>query len=771
MEWSLSPVFGSYAIVGLIAAGLFFVWFVMTDSQGLSLWQRTVLRALRLLMILVLLLAILKPGMSWTKQREPSGTVAVLMDKSSSMQLGSGEGPKSRWDQQLELWNTLWSNRDQLGKQVKLSPFLYDSQLQPLGELDLGEQSKPPVLPQRAEGVSTDIGGPLGGVANGTYSNPLMAVIWMGDGAQTLSPSKADPQQVARQFARQDIPIYFVGIGPRGESDQARDLGVEGVPEQLDAYTKNQIFVRGMLHARGASNRDVAITMKIVAKDGSKRLVDQTVVRPTKSDQSLSFQIPLIAPDVGSYELQIEAQPLEGEGVLENNRITSYLNVRGGGARVLYIEGEPRTEAKFIANALLESPDMQVDRLWIAREPVQKWPVDLAQRIGNGVYDLFILGDLDASAIGQAGSKLLADQVVRGAGLITLGGFHTYGPGGWNQTAIADVLPIAMGERTRQPLDGPIDLRNHYAGPVPLIPVANDRLLQLGEPGEDTAALWREFRPLTGANRWDGIKNVPGVKVLLTGSAVQPLMVTGIAGQGRVMSLAFDSTYQWLRQGKGKEFKQFWRQVALWGLRREAVEEGLQLSMNRRRLLLQQPADVIANWIPGSAQTAMPKNVFLRLWKFEESQQEDIPAKEIEVGEFPLSVRDAASMRAAFNGLATPGRYEWRATTIGSGGKGLESRLPFVVIDQSVETMQPLPDWQLLGQLSKLNESAGGELLSPDQGAEIIRKLIERRRQATETAIESFRLGETTIDSWLQFLALGVLFVLQWGLRKRWGVP
>jgi hypothetical protein len=259
--------------------------------------------------------------------------------------------------------------------------------------------------------------------------------------------------------------------------------------------------------------------------------------------------------------------------------------------------------------------------------------------------------------------------------------------------------------------------------------------------------------------------------VLLTGNAVQPLMVTGIAGQGRVMSLAFDSTYQWLRQGKGKEFKQFWRQVALWGLRREAVEEGLQLSMNRRRLLLQQPADVIANWIPGSAQTAMPKNVFLRLWKFEESQQEDIPAKEIEVGEFPLSVRDAASMRAAFNGLTTPGRYEWRATTIGSGGKGLESRLPFVVIDQSVETMQPLPDWQLLGQLSKLNESAGGELLSPDQGAEIIRKLIERRRQATETAIESFRLGETTIDSWLQFLALGVLFVLQWGLRKRWGVP
>ena len=394
MDWSLSPVFGSYALVGLVASGLLFVWFVMTDSQSLTKSQRWILRSVRLLMILVLLLAILKPGLSWTQQREPNGTVAVLMDRSSSMQLGAGEGPKTRWEQQLELWNTLWSNRTQLGKQIKLAPFLYDTQLQALGEVENTEQSIPVTLPTKAEGVSTDIGGPLSGVANGAYSNPLMAVIWMGDGAQTLSPAKSDPQQIARQFARQDIPIYFVGIGPRGDSEQARDLGLEGVPEQLEAYTKNQLYVRGMLHARGAANRDVSISMKIVAKDGSKRLVEQTIVRPTKSDQSLTFQIPLIAPDVGSYELWIEAQPLEGEGVLENNRITSYLNVRGGGARVLYIEGEPRTEAKFIANALLESPDMQVDRLWIAREPVQKWPVDLAQRVGNGVYDLFILGEI-----------------------------------------------------------------------------------------------------------------------------------------------------------------------------------------------------------------------------------------------------------------------------------------------------------------------------------------------------------------------------------------
>ncbi|MCE2800557.1 MAG: hypothetical protein LW724_13545 [Planctomycetaceae bacterium] len=134
MEWTLSPVFGSYGLVSLIAIGLLFVWFFVMDMQGLTRVQKWILRIIRLLLILLLMLAILKPGVSWTKQREPEGTIAVLMDKSSSMQLSSGDGKKSRWEQQLEVWNGLWSNRAQLGNQIRLAPFVYDTQLQSLGQ-------------------------------------------------------------------------------------------------------------------------------------------------------------------------------------------------------------------------------------------------------------------------------------------------------------------------------------------------------------------------------------------------------------------------------------------------------------------------------------------------------------------------------------------------------------------------------------------------------------------------------------------------------------
>ena len=46
-----------------------------------------------------------------------------------------------------------------------------------------------------------------------------------------------------------------------------------------------------------------------------------------------------------------------------------------------------------------------------------------------------------------------------------LGGFHTYGPGGYYDTALADVLPVVMDRLERQRLDEPVRDDVHLAGP------------------------------------------------------------------------------------------------------------------------------------------------------------------------------------------------------------------------------------------------------------------------------------------------------------------
>jgi uncharacterized membrane protein len=769
IDLTLDPVFGSYALVALMAIGFAFLLFALRDASPLAKWQIASLWGLRLALCLLLILALLRPGLTFTRKQEPRGSVAVMLDASASMQLASGEAKQTRWQISMAIWDSLWKARSQLGKQTVLIPFLYDSKTQRLGEFNSDPGASPPTFPLRPEGNTTDIGGTLNQVASESFDSPLTAVIWLGDGTQTQTPASIDPQQVARQFGRMDIPMYLIGIGPRGDSENARDVSVEGVPEQLDVYTKNQIYVRGMVKCRGVANRDIPLILWMVDRDGVARIAERTTVRPNKPEQSLPFQIPLVAPDAGSYELVVRAEPIEGEVVQENNEAVAYLNVRGGGARVLYIEGEPRTEAKFIANALMESQDLQVDRLWIAKEPIQKWPIDLSRRLSKGVYDCFILGDLDSDAIGTAGAKLIADQVVEGSGLITLGGYHAYNAGGWDRSPLADILPVQMIAGPRQSNNDTIELRNHHPGPIRIVPRAADKLLQIGEPGADLTKIWGEMKPLLGANRWEGVKNMPGVKILAQGEAGQPLIVSGATQKGRVISLAFDSTYQWMRQGKANEFKQFWRQLVLWCLRREAIEEGMQLSMSQRRLFLQQSAEVQMNWNPGTDDAPMPQNVNLKLWRLGLPNEGQV--QEQEIGAFDLKKRDAMSMKLRWDGRKEAGRYEWRATANGSKGQPIEARLPFIVMDQSVENMQPLPDWQLISQLAKLNATAGGKMVLPEQTDEMIRWIAERRRQATETQVENFRLGDTAIDSWLLFLVVAGILILQWVLRKRWGLP
>jgi hypothetical protein len=141
----------------------------------------------------------------------------------------------------------------------------------------------------------------------------------------------------------------------------------------------------------------------------------------------------------------------------------------------------------------------------------------------------------------------------------------------------------------------------------------------------------------------------------------------------------------------------------------------------------------------------------------------------------PMQLRESSafgqSMRAQFKGAKESGRFEWRAKVMGSKGKPLEAKLPFLVINQSAESMQPMPDWQLLSQMAKLNSSAGGTLVAPEQTDEIVRQILDRRKQSTQTAIVNRRLGDGVLDTWTAFLILAAVMICQWTLRKKWNLP
>ncbi|MFN7450144.1 MAG: hypothetical protein ACK56W_17830 [Pirellula sp.] len=770
MDWSLNPLFGSYFLVILAALGLMIVLILVQEAGRLSRKQSVVLWGLRLGMCVVLLLFLLRPGVTFTKQNSPSGSIAILMDESTSMLLPSGDGKLSRWEQQVEILQKIWDRRSQLGKDNTWSTFLYSNTIRLLGGAKASEATDATklVLPSEPSGTMTDIGGPLGQLMGTTLESPLSAVVWMGDGAQTQTPSGGDPLQFARRLAQLDIPLYVIGIGPRADNENSRDLSVEGVPEQLDVFTKNKLNVLGTLRCRGVANTDINVRLMLYREGQPDRELARTKLKPGRSDESLPFQLSIIAPDPGAYELVVVADPVDREAVVQNNQSTVYLNVRDGGARILYIEGEARFEMQFIRRSIGESSDLNVSILGIYKPPVQKWPVDLSQTLSGSAFDCIVLGDVNYKAIDAAGATAIADQVRRGAGLITLGGYNSYGPGGWGQSALSEVLPVQLGGNPGKAFDAKVNLQDHITEPIQVVPKGNSELLQIDTP-ESNAKTWASLEKLDGASRWSGIKNRPGVVLLAESQRGDPLIVAGTFGNGRVISLAFDSSYLWFRQGKSAEHKAFWRKLIYYCMRREAVDEGMQLRMTQRRVLLQRPAEVVLEWIAGSSAAEMPANISMHLWKMDVKNPDGSYGQDL--GLVPVAKRDNGSMRANFAGAKEAGRFEWRAQTTASNGRSIEAKLPFVVVDQSVESLQPIPDWHLMEQMARLNASAGGTLIAPDQTNDILTLLQERRKQSTETTIENRKLGEGVLDSWVAFLSLGVLMLLQWSLRKKWNLP
>ena len=765
-DWNVEPMFGSYwASGGLVAAMLAAWWFIRSD-RSLSFRQKSILAILRLLMILVLGSLLMRPALTFTSTAQTPHSIAVLVDTSTSMNLPSGLDDKTRWEVQKQVVDVIKNDSLSLGKEVTWSLYGYDRQMLRLSPLEgdaglFGVEGAWAAMPRRPEGSVTDVGRALAQILETPLDPPLLAVVWMGDGAQTVRADTSKAQQASRSLTQFDIPLYFVGIGPRTGSDKTRDQSIEGVPDQLDAFAKNTVAVRGTLRATGLQNQELKIEALLIPTgiDAGKPpiVLNQQTVAAMTMDQTIPFSIPIVAPEKGLYQVSIKANGVEGEATLLNNEQTCFINVRDQGSRILYLEGAPRQEQQFIRRALADSPDLKIDFFWAPEAARKRWPLPLQPQFTGDTYDCVILGDLDFNALGAENIKLLVDLIGRGAGLITLGGFHAYSSGGYAESALADVLPVKLNPAWRQKFDQPENVAGQIPGPVKLVARSEHPIMMLGD---GPLIRWNDLKPLIGVNRWNGLAERPGIQWIAQSETEDPLIVSGESGRGRVLSIAFDSSYLWWRQGKSDVHRQFWRQAVLWTMRRRPPVEGLQIEMPRRSYSLAESADYTMVWTAGTDTKPMPSNVQIRWSRDGQDLGPLVPSKEGD-----------SRLVGKLTSLTEAGRYELIARYSNPGSQPVENRLPFVVVDMALEKIQSTPDWQLINQLAKLNEQAGGRIVSPESAKEIIEAIKKRRDSATIDVVRTYRLGDGPIDSGISFVLLAGLLCIQWGLRKSWNLP
>jgi hypothetical protein len=746
---SLYPIADSYLLVIVAAVVLLGLLFLTPGRDRLGGWRRLFLIGLRLGVIVLAVFAMLRPTLIYTEVKKQSATLVVLADQSRSMSVPDALAGKTRWDVLCKALADAKTALAKLARDFEVKAYAFDSEVHPLSV----EKGKIP-LPDEPKGPQTAIGAALDDVLRQEAGKRLLGVILLSDGAQrAYAPRDMPPQTAAVRLKHLGYSLYTVPIGQSRGLGQARDAAVKDLVANPDVFVKNELVVSGQIRVDGYVNRDIPVRVLFENPEGKMELVAEQTVKAETDGQLLSVQFTFVPQTPGEFKLTLEVPDQPGELVTTNNRLSTFVNVLAGGLKVLYVEGGFRVEQKFIRRALDSSPDMNVDYIRIdPRDPANR-PVDLAERLKSGKYEVYILGDVDSSAFRGDELKTLARNVERGAGLIMLGGLHSFGAGGYAATPLNDLLPVTMDRFDRQNPDEPARGDLQLPGPLPMRPTALGQMhfaLRLAPDRAKSEELWSQLPPLDGAYKFRGIS--AGAMILADSGTNVPLLVAQQYGDGRVMAFAGDTTWRWWMRGFESAHKRFWRQIVLWLAKKDQAQEGsVWVKLVERRLA---PSDRVEF----SVGAQDPAGEAIKDAEF----KAEIVLPDGARRQVPL-VRQENQVTGSFRQTQTPGDY---AVEVKASQKDKDlgtARARFLVFQQDLELDNASADAATLEGLSAMT---GGQSLAPEQLPELINRLIEQ----TSTLEIQQETKKTFWDSWLFFLMLILLLSLDWYLRKSWGL-
>jgi len=753
MRWSLYPIADSYLLVGIAALVLLGLLLVGPAREKVAGPRRRVLAGLRLAVVVLVILAMLRPTLVYTRTEHEAATFVVLADRSRSMTVPDEVGGKTRWE---ALRHTLAGAQGALAaldEDLEVAAFTFDAEAHPAdvvrGEVRLG---------QEPDGDETAIGAVLEDVLRGQAGKRLLGILLLSDGAQRARPARdVLPQTAASRLKPLGYPLFTVRFGKSRGLGQAQDVAVKDLVANQRVFVKNELTVTGQVRADGFTGREISVQLLVETSPGKMEPVDQKNLKVMADGELIPVQFTYVPQLPGEYKIALEAVRQPGELVMTNNRLSTFVNVLKGGLNVLYLEGfPPRFEQKFLGRALDASEDINVDTVNVdPRRPDETRPADLSERLKPGKYEAYILGDLDASVFQPGELDDLADTVSKGAGLIMLGGLHSFGPGGYAETPLASVLPIRMHRFERQGLDDEVSEDLHVPGPLKMMPSGIGRLhftLMLAGDASGSLAVWERLPLLDGANRFrtDAIK--PLALILAEAGPGQPLLVAHDSGRGRVMAFAGDTTWHWWMRGHEAAHKRFWRQVVLWLARKdESLEGNVWIKLPGRRF---RPGGRVEFSVGAQSPAGGPVD------------DADYQAEVVlpDGAKRALTVaRGQEQMTGSFRAGEIPGDYTIQVTAAKDGESLGGTRSRFLVVEQDLELDNAAADATMLESLAAMT---GGRSLVPEE----LPDLIERLAQDAESLEVRTETKRPLWDTWTFFLLLVGLLAIEWYLRKRWGL-
>jgi uncharacterized membrane protein len=502
-------------------------------------------------MLALVLLELWQPALLLKTLRAGENSVALLLDYSASMALRDPLLSRMAQAQTVLADPALAA----LTSEFKPRRYRFDSAAESVGSFADAAPS----------GRATAIGDSVLQVLRALQSTPLGAVVLISDGADNAGA--LDPEQLTA-IASYGVPVHVIG------------LGREIIPEDLelqDVLLPEKTLPGTTLAARVSIRHDGGGVARIKAYDGQHFLASQDVALPTDATVTNAF-LNFELADSGYRELRFSVDPQQGEPALANNARTRVVQVASRKASVLYVEGEPRWELKFMRRALEHDSGVRL-MSWLHTSPngYYRQGVDAADELKAGFpterpalfkYDAVVIGSVAAAAFRPAQLQLLREFVSdRGGSLLMLAGPNGLGDGGWGETAIGKLLPAQL----------PASKNSFQRVPAQALLTARGRrsiTLKLADVAATNEQQWSQLPKLADYQTLGPLR--PAAVALLNlrvADREQPLLVTQPYGRGHAWILATGGTWRWqmLLPFTDQRHEQFWRQL-LRGLVAEVPE-------------------------------------------------------------------------------------------------------------------------------------------------------------------------------------------------------
>ncbi len=749
------PIADSYWIVAAICAALLAIVVLVGPGRSrASLGRRLTLAFLRCGIILLIVLAMLRPTLVSVETHKEKATLVLLIDQSRSMQVRDALNNKSRWDSLRATLEDSVPALRRVGRDFEIKAYTFDAETHPL-EVKDGHI----VLPDTPTGQQTAIGAALDDVNRQENGKRLLGIVLLTDGRQqALSPRDLPAQEVAAQSRHQGYRVFPVPFGESRGLGGVQDVAVVDFPPPAAVFKDTEMVVRGQVKISGYVNKDIPVRLLMGPNDKSMKVIGEAKLKSNEDGQILPVEFKLTPDTAGEFKLTLEAIPQPGELVTTNNRQSSFVQVLKGGLHVLYIEGDLRVEQKFLRRSLDASRDIKVDSIRIDREHVEQTkPGDLAELLKAGKYDVYIIGDVDSTVFTPAELEELAKSVDQGKGLIMLGGFHTYGPGGYYNTELAKVLPVIMDRLERQNPDDRIREDVHLKGPLRMEPAPRELrhfVLTLAAGAEANKAAWEKLPPLEGANLFSNAHLKPGAIVLAEadGKEENPLLVAQTSGNGRVIAFAGDSTWRWWMQGFQSAHKRFWRQIVLWLARKDQENQGsVWVRLDNTRFFPGNRVEFTAG-----AQSPQSEPITDAEFKVEIVKPGDKRAAVVMVGKDD-------HVTGSFRDTQQPGDYTIEVSATRKGELLGTARAQFTVAEQDLELDNASSDTDAMKAVAQASD---GKVVR----AETLPNWLDELMKKTDYLEVKQETKKTLWDTWNFFFAVLTILTVEWYLRKRWGL-